>query len=172
MPVCPQSWKLPETTCTSDHSIILSLCPHIQGRCTLCPHIQDLGYQISHDGPGQSSLFCPCLAREYSMGVYLGLLWASLQHFPAMWTGRHLISPSSSVFISPLKGKFHNGRVFLLPCLIHWYIPVKSFNHVQLCNPMDCSLPGAFVHGIFQARILEWVAFPFSRESSWPRDRI
>ena len=29
-----------------------------------------------------------------------------------------------------------------------------------LCNPMDCSPPGSFVHGIFQARILEWVAFP------------
>ena len=32
-----------------------------------------------------------------------------------------------------------------------------------LCNCMDCSLPGSFVHGILQARILEWVAFPFSR---------
>ena len=36
---------------------------------------------------------------------------------------------------------------------------------------MDCSLPGASVHGIFQARILEWVAFPFSRGSSQPKDR-
>ena len=39
-----------------------------------------------------------------------------------------------------------------------------------LCDPMDCSLPGASVHGIFQARILEWVAISFSRRSSWPRD--
>ena len=37
---------------------------------------------------------------------------------------------------------------------------------VQLCNPMDCSPPGSFVHGILQARILGWVAIPFSRESS------
>ena len=36
---------------------------------------------------------------------------------------------------------------------------------------MDCSLPGSSVHGILQARILEWVAISFSRESSWPRDR-
>ena len=36
-----------------------------------------------------------------------------------------------------------------------------------LCDPMDCSC----VHGILQARILEWVAVPFSRGSSWPRDR-
>ena len=47
---------------------------------------------------------------------------------------------------------------------------VKSLSHVRLCNPMDCSLPGSTVYGIFQARILEWVAISFSRRSSWPRD--
>ena len=38
-----------------------------------------------------------------------------------------------------------------------------------LCDPMDCSLPGFSVHGIFQARVLEWVAISFSRGYSWPR---
>ena len=38
-----------------------------------------------------------------------------------------------------------------------------------LCNPMDGSPPGSSVHGILQARILEWVAMPFSRRSSQPR---
>ena len=42
---------------------------------------------------------------------------------------------------------------------------------LTLCNPMDCSLPGSSVHGIFQARILEWVAIPFSRGSSHLRDQ-
>ena len=37
---------------------------------------------------------------------------------------------------------------------------------LTLCNPMDCT-----VHGILQARILQWVAFPFSRRSSQSRDR-
>ena len=37
-----------------------------------------------------------------------------------------------------------------------------------LCDPIDCSLPLSCVHGILQARILEWVAFPFSRGSSNP----
>ena len=41
----------------------------------------------------------------------------------------------------------------------------------NFCNPMDCSLPGSSVHGIFQARVLKWVAISFSRGSSWPRDR-
>ena len=39
-----------------------------------------------------------------------------------------------------------------------------------LCNPMDCSLPGSSIHGILQARILEWIAISFSRGSSQPRD--
>ncbi|MES6266278.1 hypothetical protein U6R57_12305, partial [Cutibacterium acnes] len=40
-----------------------------------------------------------------------------------------------------------------------------------LCDPMDCSPPGSSVHGILQARILEWVAISFSRGSSQPRDQ-
>ena len=40
-----------------------------------------------------------------------------------------------------------------------------------LCDLMDCSLPGSSVHGIFQARILEWVAISFSRGSYQPRDQ-
>ena len=37
---------------------------------------------------------------------------------------------------------------------------------LTLCDPKDCSLPGSSVHGILQARILEWVDFPFFRGSS------
>ena len=40
-----------------------------------------------------------------------------------------------------------------------------------LCDPMDYSPPGSSVHGIPQARILEWIAISFSRGSSWPRDQ-
>ena len=39
-----------------------------------------------------------------------------------------------------------------------------------LCDPMDYSLPGSSVHGIFQARILEWVAISYSRGSAQPGD--
>ena len=42
---------------------------------------------------------------------------------------------------------------------------------LTLCDPVDCSPPGSSVHGILQARILEWVAIPFSRESSPSRDQ-
>ena len=54
------------------------------------------------------------------------------------------------------------GCHFLLQCM-----KVKSKSEIaQLCltrhDPMDCSLPGSSVHGIFQARVLEWVAIAFS----------
>ena len=45
---------------------------------------------------------------------------------------------------------------------------LSRFSHVRLCDPMDCSPPGSSVHGILQARVLEWVATPSSRGSSQP----
>ena len=60
-----------------------------------------------------------------------------------------------------------------------WYIYISDgilkWNEIAqscltLCDPMDCSPPGSSLHGILQARILEWVAIPFSRGSSQPRD--
>ena len=50
---------------------------------------------------------------------------------------------------------------------------MKSLSRVRptLCDPVDCSPPGSSIHGILQARILEWVAISFSRGSSHPRDR-
>ena len=52
------------------------------------------------------------------------------------------------------------------------YTEAKSLQScLTLCDLMDCSPPGSPVHGILQARILEWVAMPSSRGSCWPRDR-
>ena len=42
---------------------------------------------------------------------------------------------------------------------------------LTLCDPVDCSLPGSSVHGILQERIPEWVAIPFPRGTSQPRDQ-
>ena len=44
---------------------------------------------------------------------------------------------------------------------------MKSLSHIWLCNAMDCSLPGSSVHGIFQARVLKWVAISFSNAWKW-----
>ena len=47
----------------------------------------------------------------------------------------------------------------------------RGSSRPTLCDTVDSSLPGSSVHGILQARILEWVAISFSRGSSQPRDR-
>ena len=60
----------------------------------------------------------------------------------------------------------------LLKWLMHAWVCAKSLQLcLTLCDPMDCSPPGSSVHGVLQARILEWVAKPSSRGSSWSRDR-
>ena len=48
---------------------------------------------------------------------------------------------------------------------------IVTQSYPTLCSPINCSPPGSSVHGILQARILEWVAMPFSRGSSQPKDR-
>ena len=45
-------------------------------------------------------------------------------------------------------------------------VAVWLLSHVRLCNPMGCKPPRSSVHGILQARTLEWVAMPFARGSS------
>ena len=57
--------------------------------------------------------------------------------------------------------------------ILHWLVPfiIGAESCSTLCDPMDCRPPGSSVHGISQARILEWVAISFSRGSSWSRDQ-
>ena len=79
-----------------------------------------------------------------------------------------------------------SGKIWKTENLRHLYLPISTIVLLcikycccglvskwcpTLCNPMDCSPPGSSVHGISQARILEWVAIPFSSGSSWPRDQ-
>ena len=60
---------------------------------------------------------------------------------------------------------------FTIIVSMHACMRVKSLQLCPtLCDPTDCSPPGSSVHGILQARILEWVAMPFSRGSSQLRD--
>ena len=69
-----------------------------------------------------------------------------------------------------------SGFIYIYMCVcVCVCVCVKSESEVaQLCltlsDTTDCSLPGSSVHGVFQARILEWVAISFSRGSSPSRD--
>ena len=77
-----------------------------------------------------------------------------------------------SVYILSPINSYNPERSVLLHCVPWWRPsePVRLLSCVRLCNPLDCSLPGSSIHGIFQARVLEWVAISFSRGSSRPRD--
>ena len=86
------------------------------------------------------------------------------------------LSTSTEGFLSGITGKGELEScfgVFLFVFLrdAHVWVHAKSSElHPTLCNPMDYSPPGSSVHGILQARRLEWVATPSARGSSWPRD--
>ena len=79
-------------------------------------------------------------------------------------------------------GSLHDSGILTCPFFFLWRRKFKSFNEISIedlhsswcqcltLRPLDCSLPGSSVHGIFQVRILEWVGIPFSRGSSQPRD--
>ena len=75
---------------------------------------------------------------------------------PKMWVGG-LQGDHMRAFINVLCMRVYMSARWLQSC-------------VTLCNPMDCSPQDSFLHGISQARILEWVAMPFSRGSSQPRN--
>ena len=71
--------------------------------------------------------------------------------------------------IEPPSPVVEAQNLFFFNCLFIW-LHAGSSEVIQscptLCGPMNCSLPGSSVHGIFQARILEWVAISFPRRST------
>ena len=73
----------------------------------------------------------------------------------------YLLSASVPVYYEGVIYKTHTTA----------YACVHAQSSLTLGSPIDCSLPGSSVSGIVQARILEWVASSFSKESSRPRDR-
>ena len=91
--------------------------------------------------PVSSNLFCPCPAFLHGCVILLMVV-------PC----HSLLSQHDSILFGEQKWK------------------VKAFV-VQCCDPMDCSPSVSSVSGILQARILEWVAIPFSRGPSQPRDQ-
>ena len=105
----------------------------------------------------------------------LGLNQRAKRHMQQFWT---FLGDSYSEFIhsAPLLLSPPSELETLKPS---WIPPFTSFHdcvHVCsvgwiLCDPMDCSPPGSPVHGISQARILEWVAISSSRGSSRARDQ-
>ena len=79
---------------------------------------------------------------------------------------RSLASPAltGGFFTTSATWEAPHKRVCVCMCSV-------THSCLTLCNPMDCNPPSSSVHGILQARILDWAAISFSRRSSRPRDR-
>ena len=79
--------------------------------------------------------------------------------------------PEAQPSLRALQCAVKKALLFFIPAPGTEFLKVNvTQSRSTLCDPMDCSLAGSSVHGILQARILEWVAVHFSRGSSHPRD--
>ena len=119
-----------------------------------------------------------CVAKFMALGekfssllLYMSAAAKSLQSSPTLCDPIDG-SPPGSPSLGFSRQEHGVGCHFLLQCM-----KVKSESEVAqscptLSDPMDCSPPGSSVHGISQTKTLEWVAIPFSRGSSQPRDQI
>ena len=121
---------------------------------------------------GSHFLLKVCRWREELGSEAFNQWWAqrnenTLQSRAQFFCLSHLSLGSAS---RPLQSDFHiysQVATFFLTYGSKW----RWKCYLLSCNPiLYCSLPVSSVPGIFQARILEWVAIPFSRGSSWPRD--
>ena len=120
------------------------------------------------------------------LSTYLVVKWwvmiHSLMSHPGLLLNVHIswYFLSFTTFLkekSHLSFSFHQNKCFFLLVWIYRNNGVNECTHAKslqsyptLCNPLDCSPPGSSVHGILQARILEWVAMLSSRGSSQSRD--
>ena len=111
-------------------------------------------FYLQEKGPTQLQAPLAFLSHLWGEGIWEAFLKMTAQRQQVLGRTELIVGPQ--IFLN-LQWDF--------VCCIFSY-----FGQVWLCNPTDCSLPGSSVHGIFLARILEWIAIPSAKGSSWPRD--
>ena len=124
---------------------------------------------------------CPTLCNPMDCSLpgssVHGILQARILEWTAIPFYRGCSQPTDQIQVSRIADGFFTISANR-EALEHWsgLCRVVSCREVTqscptLCDPMDCSLPGSSLHGILQARVLEWVSISFSRESSQPKDQ-
>ena len=176
-PSVPIGRKLiPETSCKGGWERLAGVADSLGG----APSHQEVGgcaylwtdlsqHLLTGSSPASPSQHQPCkmLAQEacpplrcWSVLIY-DLPLCRMRRWELLWTGK-----------LGFNAQFR-ALVCILICMMVWLLWFSCYVCVWLfCDPVDCSPPGSSIHGVSQARILEWVAIPFSRGSSWPRDWI
>ena len=99
------------------------------------------------------------------MNPFGGVFWGGVKKWSSKWRSFPTVlwnTSRAAIWLFPGRQYYHYWRM----CVF-----VVAQSCLTLCDPVNCSLPGSSVHGILQARIQEWVAIPFSRGSSQPRDQ-
>ena len=128
---------------------------------------------------------CPTLCDSMGYTVH-GILQARILEWVVFLFSKGSSQPRNRTQVSQIAGRFFTSwatrAVLWLPYTCIFLLLILPFLNLlicvlvtqsclTLCDPMDCSPVGSSVHGILQARILEWVAISFSRGSSEPRDQ-
>ena len=131
------------------------------------------------------SILCGSVDYSPSYSSVHGILQARILEWVAMLPSRGSSQPRDQTWISYIAGGFSiaklpgkPGSLHMVAILIFCWKPVIFFliscvctqllSCLWLSNPMDCSPPGSSVHGIFQARILEWGAISFLGDPPHP----
>ena len=104
------------------------------------------------------------LAHYLWLPNFLGEIWLSFLRIHCVWQ----VTPVFLLLKFSLSLPFISW-IIMFPGVVYVWMHVQSC--LTLCSPTDYSLPGPSVHGIFQARLLEWVAILYFRASFQSRDR-
>ena len=118
-----------------------------------------------------------CWHRIKNLKIIVWIIERGNGLFHVIWIKqgeKNVVLPHGSRF--PLKDWWYSNSIrwilFLLYSWAHCICMLSYFSRVWLFfNVMNCDLPGSSVHGTLQARIVDCVAIPFSRGSSWPGDQ-
>ena len=114
------------------------------------------------------SLTFKTLKKEFKSPWSLFSFFLSYGQYTGLSTLHLLPCPEFGKLCTSLPQVVLRSKHYIFPIILSGLV---SQSCPTLCDPMDGSLAGSSVHGIFQARILEWVAIFFPRGSCWPRDQ-